>query len=218
MINIAPAEYKQITDMFNRRRKAIGLSGYTAGEMIGHGGSACVYRLAGRSGKPDYVLRISEEQTSPYSNDVYNLRELNILQEMRRISQPHVVQYIDAFDVDLPDCPRYYCAVMKRLIPLSKYRLSDDGEEIAVRLGSDFLPLLQSFMDKEIIHRDIKPENIFYDGDFRNRTGFLLGDFGIAKRDTDTSVTPTGTESTMAPEVRGLDSSLPRDRSRCDMS
>ena len=217
MINIAPAEYKQITDMFNRRRKAIGLSGYTAGEMIGHGGSACVYRLAGRSGKPDYVLRISEEQTSPYSNDVYNLRELNILQEMRRISQPHVVQYIDAFIVDIPGSPRYYCSVMKRLIPLNKYRMEGDGAEIAVRLGSDLLPLLQSFADKEIIHRDIKPENIFYDGSFRNQSGFLLGDFGIAKHDTESLITPNGTESTVSPEVRGLDRSLGKDRSRSDM-
>ena len=217
MLSISSSALKQITEIFNKRKKAIGLSGYTVRKMIGQGGSANVYLVSGRSDSTEYVLRVSAELKSPYSHDIFNVREMEILSELKKNSQPHVVQYIDAFDVDLPDCPRYYCAVMKRLIPLSKYRLSDDGEEIAVRLGSDFLPLLQSFMDKEIIHRDIKPENIFYDGDFRNRTGFLLGDFGIAKRDTDTSVTPTGTESTMAPEVRGLDSSLPRDRSRCDM-
>ena len=207
----------QITDMFNRRKKAIGLAGYTIREMMGQGGSANVYRITGRAGSPDYVIRISEEQKSSYSNDVYNLRELNILQELKRISQPHVVQYIDAFVVDIPGCPRYYCAVMKLLVPLNKYRLAGDGVEIAVRLGSDLLPLLQSFADKEILHRDIKPENIFYDGSFRNPTGFLLGDFGIAKRDSDTNVTPTGTESTIAPEVRGLDRSLTNDRRRCDM-
>ena len=148
MITITPFVLKQITDMFNRRKKAIGLAGYTIREMMGQGGSANVYRITGRAGSPDYVIRISEEQKSSYSNDVYNLRELNILQELKRISQPHVVQYIDAFVVDIPGCPRYYCAVMKLLVPLNKYRLAGDGVEIAVRLGSDLLPLLQSFADK----------------------------------------------------------------------
>ena len=217
MISITQSVCKQITEIFNRRKRAIGLSGYAVGELIGQGGSANVYRISGRAGSPDYVLRISEEQRSPYSNDVYNLRELDILQELRRISQPHVVQYVDAFIADIPGCPRYYCAVMKRLVPLNKYRIAADGVEIAVRLGSDLLPLLQSFADKEILHRDIKPENIFFDGSFRNPTGFLLGDFGIAKRDSSTSITPSGTESTIAPEVRGLDRSLPKDRSRSDM-
>lgn len=217
MITITQDVFKKITDIFNSRKKAIGLSGYTVREMIGQGGSANVYRLTGRAGSPDYVLRISEEQKSSYSNDIFNMREIEILQELKKDSLPHVVQYFDAFVVDIPGCPRYYCAVMKLLVPLNTYRLAGDGVEIAVRLGSDLLPLLQSFADKEIIHRDIKPENIFYDGSFRNPSGFLLGDFGIAKRDTETSVTPTGTESTVSPEVRGLDRSLSKDRSRCDM-
>ena len=110
-----------------------------------------------------------------------------------------------------------YWAVMKCLCSLKQYRIGGDGVEIAVRLGCDFLPLLQSCVDKKILHRDIKPENIFFDGDFRNETGFLMGDFGIAKRNTQTSVTPTGTESTIAPEVRGLDRSLGRDRMLGDM-
>ena len=138
---------------------------------------------------------------------------MEILSELKKNSQPHVVQYLDAFVADNPGHPRYYCSVMKFLSTLKKYQLNGDGVEIAVRLACDFLPLLQSFMEKEILHRDIKPENIFYDGDFRNDTGFLLGDFGIAKRDTETSVTPTGTETTMAPEVRGLDRSVPLSQS-----
>ena len=176
-----------------------------------------IYTVSDGSGDADYVLRVSEEHKSPYSNDIFNERELKILQELKKNSQPHVVQYLDAFVANIPGYPRYYCAVMKFLSTLKQYRVKGDGVEIAVRLGSDFLPLLQSFTDKEILHRDIKPANIFYDADFRNTTGFLLGDFGIAKHDSDTSVTPTGTESTMAPEVRGLDRSLGSDRTRSDM-
>ena len=217
MIHVMQSSLNQITEIFNGRKSAIGLSDYSVGEIFDHGGMSNIYRIIDASGNTDYVLRVSEEHKSSYSNNIFNVREIEILRELKKNSQPHVVQYLDAFVVDIPGQPRYYCAVMKFLCTLKQYRVKGDGVEIAVRLGCDFLPLLQSFMEKEILHRDIKPENIFYDGDFRNETGFLLGDFGIAKRDTDTSVTPTGTETTMAPEVRGLDRSLGRDRTYSDM-
>ena len=217
MIHITQSSLKEITEIFNRRKATIHLENYTVGELLDHGGMSNVYRLIDSDGSTDYVLRVSEERKSSYSNDIFNVREMEILSELKKNSQPHVVQYLDAFVADNPGHPRYYCSVMKFLSTLKKYQLNGDGVEIAVRLGCDFLPLLQSFMEKEILHRDIKPENIFYDGDFRNDTGFLLGDFGIAKRDTETSVTPTGTETTMAPEVRGLDRSLGKDRTYSDM-
>ena len=217
MIHLTQASLHEITDIFNRRKKAIHLENYAVGELLDHGGMSNVYRLTDSAGVTDYVLRVSEERKSSYSNDIFNVREMEILRELKKNSMPHVVQYLDAFIVDIPGQPRYYCSVMKFLCTLKQYRVHGDGVEIAVRLGCDFLPLLQSFMEQEILHRDIKPENIFYDGDFRNDTGFLLGDFGIAKRDTETSVTPMGTETTMAPEVRGLDRSLGKDRTYSDM-
>ena len=217
MIHITPSSLNQITEIFNRRKKAIGLESYSVGELLDHGGMSNVYRLIGSEGNTDYVLRVSEEHKSSYSHDIFNVREMEILRELKKNSMPHVVQYLDAFVVDLPGQPRYYCSVMKFLRTLKQYRVQGDGVEIAVRLGCDFLPLLQSLMEKEIIHRDIKPENIFYDGDFRNDEGFMLGDFGIAKHDTETTATATGTETTMAPEVRGLDRSLGKDRTYSDM-
>ena len=217
MIHITPSSLNQITEIFNRRKKAIGLESYSVGELLDHGGMSNVYRLIGSEGNTDYVLRVSEEHKSSYSHDIFNVREMEILRELKKNSMPHVVQYLDAFVVDLPGEPRYYCSVMKFLRTLKQYRVQGDGVEIAVRLGCDFLPLLQSLMEKEIIHRDIKPENIFYDGDFRNDEGFMLGDFGIAKHDTETTATATGTETTMAPEIRGLDRSLGKDRTYSDM-
>ena len=217
MLHISQESFDEIIRLFNRRKATVGLSDYSVGKIIDHGGMSNVYGLTDSSGKTDYVLRISEEHKSPYSNDIFNERELRILYELKKYSQPHVVQYLDAFVADMPGEPRYYCSVMKFLCTLKHYRVKGDGVEIAVRLGGDFLPLLQSFTDKSILHRDIKPENIFYDGDFRNEQGFLLGDFGIAKRNTETAVTPTGTQNTMAPEMRGLDRSLGSDRTFADM-
>ena len=217
MIHIAPSSLSQITKIFDSRKSSVGLSGYSLGELLDHGGMSNVYRIVDGSGKTRYVLRISEEHKSSYSNNIFNVREMEILQELKKNRQPHVVQYLDAFVVEIPGKPRYYCSVMKFLFTLSQYHVKDDGEEIAVRLGCDLLPLLQSFSDRRILHRDIKPENIFYDKDFRNKTGFLLGDFGIAKRASEASVTPTGPESTMAPETRGLDRSLGNEKFCSDM-
>ena len=217
MIQINEKALKQITDIFNKRKKEIGLSKYFVGEMFAQGGMANVYKLSTRMGKTEYVLRVSMEHRSPYSKDIFNEREINILGELKRIRQPHVVQYLDAFVTDIPGSPRYYCSVMKLLTPLSDYMKKGEYPEIAVRLGNDLLPLLQSLSDKDILHRDIKPENIFFDEDFRNDEGFMLGDFGIAKINTATNVTPTGTESTMSPEIRGLDRELRRDKSCSDM-
>ena len=217
MIHITQSALEQIIQMFNNRKSAVGLSEYSVGELLDHGGMSNIYRIIDGSGNTDYVLRISEEHKSSYSNDIFNVREMEILRELKRNRQPHVVQYIDAFVADIPGLPRYYCSVMKFLSTLKHYRVQDDGEEIVVRLGCDLLPLLQSFSDKHILHRDIKPENIFYDKDFRNKSGFMLGDFGIAKHDSESSVTPTGSESTMAPETRGLDRSLLGEKFRSDM-
>lgn len=216
--SISPENKKIVAEYFDKRKKAIGLSKYSVGEAFAHGGMAIVYELKTRSGHVDYVLRVSQEQQSPYSNDIFNVREVNILKELKRRRQPNVVLYLDAFVVDIPGQQQYFCSVMKKLIPLnSGYCDKRDYREIAVRLGNDFLPLLQSLADEGILHRDIKPGNIFFDKDFRNTEGFMLGDFGIAKVDDRSSATPAGTDITIAPEIKGFDDEIKGDRSKSDM-
>lgn len=216
--SISPENKKIVAEYFDKRKKAIGLSKYSVGEAFAHGGMAIVYELKTRSGHVDYVLRVSQEQQSPYSNDIFNVREVDILKELKRRRQPNVVFYLDAFVVDIPGQTQYFCSVMKKLIPLnSGYCDKRDYREIAVRLGNDFLPLLQSLADEGIIHRDIKPGNIFFDEDFRNTEGFMLGDFGIAKVDDRSSATPAGTDITIAPEIKGFDDEIKGDRSKSDM-
>ena len=120
MIHIAPSSLSQITKIFDSRKSSVGLSGYSLGELLDHGGMSNVYRIVDGSGKTRYVLRISEEHKSSYSNNIFNVREMEILQELKKNRQPHVVQYLDAFVVEIPGKPRYYCSVMKFLFTLSQ--------------------------------------------------------------------------------------------------
>ena len=115
MIHISQAALEQVTKIFDRRKAAVGLSGYTVGALLDQGSMSNVYRIVDQSGNTDYVLRVSEEHKSSYSNDIFNVREMEILRELKKSSQPHVVQYLDAFAIDIPGQPRYYCAVMKFL-------------------------------------------------------------------------------------------------------
>ncbi len=219
MRQITESELKQIKTEFNKRKKNIGLSGYNIGEYLTEGGTAKIYLVKNSFSLKQYVIRISEEIQSPYSDESYNEREVRIQEELKRSNQPHIVSYLDSFMVKATGpyhITPYYCAIMELLIPLKKTR-GGDGREIAVRLGNDLLPLLQTLWDKKIIHRDIKPENIFYDKDFRNRKGFMLGDFGIARKDSETSITDAGTGSTKAPEIAGIDSALEGNKMRSDM-
>ena len=93
---------------------------------------------------------------------------------------------------------------MELLTPLNTY-ISQNRITAAdvARIGIDICRALELCEAENIIHRDIKPENIFVSkhGDFK------LGDFGIAKRldNVSVSLTKKGTLSYMAPEVyRGL--------------
>ncbi|MBQ1397165.1 MAG: hypothetical protein IIY89_01575, partial [Clostridia bacterium] len=97
MIHVTQSAMNQIIDLFNRRKRAIGLDKYSVGDILDHGGMSNIYTVSDGSGDADYVLRVSEEHKSPYSNDIFNERELKILQELKKNSQPHVVQYLDAF-------------------------------------------------------------------------------------------------------------------------
>ena len=219
MEQLTPSEEKQIRTEFNKKKKGIGLSGYSVGEYLTEGKTAKIYTVRSSFSLKQYVLRVSEEIPAG-TGESYNQRELHILNDLMRSHQAHIVDYVGSFVAKVTGPYRVrtlYCAVMEYLIPLRKLRSVGDNREIAVRLGNDLLPLLQTLWDKSIIHRDIKPENIFYDKDFRNRKGFMLGDFGIARSDSETDMTNAGTDSTKAPEIEGLDRELDGSMKYSDM-
>ena len=92
---------------------------------------------------------------------------------------------------------------MELLIPLSTYIIDNPLSEMQViKLGMDICSALELCSKCGIIHHDIKPENIFVNqfGDFK------LGDFGIARKNVNSSTgfTQTGTYYYMAPEIEKL--------------
>ena len=186
-----------IAKEFNSIKKGTPYKNYRITDFIDSGRSATVYavesfyggmigerlggKIGGKSGERKLALRIAADEKNDGS-EPKNSRELRAVRQLMNEGQKHIVEYLMSFEVRT-DSGVFYCTLMPFLNTLSKYQSTADDIELAVRCGNDLLPLLQKCMKKKIIHRDIKPQNIFFDGDFRNDTGLLLGDFGEAKRE-----------------------------------
>ena len=204
---------------FDRLKMGGKYQDYVIGEYIDSGSFARVYAVNPlNGGKKKYALRIADEKDEECVDK--HKREIETVRQLMRKGQGHIVAYLMDFSVETTygeETHVLYCTLMPFLSPLSKYKSRSDDLEIAVRLGNDLLPLLQTCMENKIIHRDIKAPNVMYDGDFRNGAGFILGDFGEARYDKDGTLTGRGTLATMAPEIVGYDKEIRHTHRLCDM-
>lgn len=134
-------------------------------------------------------------------------KALEEVERMHKLKSPHVAHINDFRSVDDPsDEYRSFILIrMDLLTGLDKLKdrftscSAQEAASWAKKLCLDICDALAFCHAKGIIHRDIKPENILYSesGDF------YLSDFGISRqlRDNVTTLTSTGTENYIAPEV-----------------
>ncbi|MBR3200963.1 MAG: protein kinase [Mogibacterium sp.] len=153
----------------------------------------------------DYQSALSEgmddESVSAYFESIVNELSNEFALMSRLKGNTNIVSFEDYEVVRVPDDFGWEIFIrMEFLTPLTSYIAN---KEITVkdvaRIGIDICKALEVCEKEKIIHRDIKPENIFVS----SREDFKLGDFGIAKKleNTSVSLTKKGTLSYMAPEV-----------------
>ena len=153
----------------------------------------------------DYQSAMSEgmddESVSAYFESIVSELSNEFALMSRLKGNTNIVSFEDYEVVKIPDDFGWEIFIrMEFLTPLTTYIAQNTitVKDVA-RIGADICKALELCEKEKIIHRDIKPENIFVSshGDYK------LGDFGIAKRleNVSVSLTKKGTLSYMAPEV-----------------
>ena len=178
-------------------------------DLLGKGGYSEVYKAYDNDYKTDVALKIYQ---GDYSSQ-YNL--LNEIRKYRRLQHPHVIQHLEAFEVNTGS-QDLHGNTIKYQVGILEYAnagtLADlikqgqlTGSTNAAKLESiakDIIAGLEYLHRQNIIHRDLKPSNILM---FKEGEKLIpkICDFGIAKvMDNATAVSTqlVGTVEYMAPE------------------
>jgi eukaryotic-like serine/threonine-protein kinase len=124
------------------------------------------------------------------------------MREARMTAQLNHPGVVATYDAVVEDGSPF---IVMELVPSTNLadRVAEDGplarQEVA-RIGSRLVEALRAAHRQGIAHRDVKPSNVLLANDGR----VLLGDFGIATRESDPSLTATGlllgSPAYMAPE------------------
>ncbi|MDT7743517.1 MAG: eukaryotic-like serine/threonine-protein kinase, partial [Actinomycetota bacterium] len=174
------------------------LGRYALGEVLGHGGSATVYRAWDRRAERAVALkRFALGADGPDRH-----RQRAEVRTLARLDHPGLVRLLDAGTEN----GRAHLVMDLVEGPSLAQRLADGCLPVAdlVALGSSLAEALAYIHAEEITHRDVKPANVLLDPVHGPR----LADFGIARLVDSTRVTATdavvGTAAYMAPEqLRG---------------
>lgn len=133
-----------------------------------------------------------EEKVEQCRREIMLMAELKGNRNIANIEDYKVIQAEESLG--------YYIVIRMELLTsltsyTSTYTLTRNE---VIQMGIDICDALSICEKHNVIHRDIKPENIL----LHNDGAFKLGDFGVAKQLSGTTVgTIAGTEGFMAPEV-----------------
>ncbi|MGW4644426.1 protein kinase domain-containing protein [Sphaerisporangium sp. NPDC004334] len=173
-------------------------------EPIGRGGMGIVWRAHDELLDRPVAVKEVRYPGDPQDDEVaeLNRRTLREARAAGRLSHPNVVVVHDVIEEN----GRPWI-VMQLVDSRSLGQvLRDDGPlpvRMVAEIGLQVLEALRSAHAAGVLHRDVKPENVLLTDDGR----VVLTDFGIARMETDTTMTRTGlvgTPAFIAPErLRG---------------
>ena len=150
------------------------VASYRLAEILGQGGSGCVFRARREGEDRDVALKVLGKNIPDYEEHLLLLRNEAL---MARLVDHHRVVKVLGLEVDDEGAR----LVMELMAGGSLHDLIAEGEplgeERVLRLGLEILKALEAALSKGIIHRDLKPANIL----FNATRGAKLGDFGLAR-------------------------------------
>lgn len=162
---------------------------YRLTTVLGHGGMGQVWRAWDERLERPTAVKEVRFPTDLTGRDRDALRE-RTLREARVTAQLDHPAIVTTYDVVSEDGQPF---IVMELVPSRSLaeEVQDHGPlpaEAVARVGLTVLQALTEAHRQGIVHRDVKPSNVLLADDGR----VLLGDFGIATRDTDPGLTATG--------------------------
>lgn len=175
----------------------VAISGYEVRDVLGAGGMATVYRALQKSADREVALKI----LSPHlANDTaFVARFQREIRSSVALTHANIIRTYDYGD----EQGIYYMATEVMDGGSLREVLQEHGRlplALAVKFAEHLLRGIGHAHRRSMVHRDIKPANLMLSSD-----GYLkIGDFGIAKSETDENLTKTGalfgTPAYMSPE------------------
>ncbi|MGE0710054.1 MAG: protein kinase [Planctomycetota bacterium] len=173
------------------------IGGWQLGECIGRGGTACVFRATREGDATSFALKVIWPHLTQNTETLLRFRRE--IDTLSALSHPGMIRFVESGRQD--DAWFYVMDYLEG--GTLRDRIEADGP----RSPAETLDLLDQVLEplvhlheRGVVHRDVKPSNLFY-----GAQGFMLGDFGLARRLGDHGITLEedfiGTPLYLAPEV-----------------